>query len=148
MSRASIGRSAGLWALLLCLPLWVSSAAGGHQTTGFPPVASIFAAVSKGLMSGEVASFGQSLAPQVYVSLRTGEHGYFSTNQASVLLEYFLRTRKISNLVFSTISENATIPYATGSATLLYKGNRQLVQVYVAVARTGDQWFITQLNIY
>jgi hypothetical protein len=143
-----MGRSAVLRLLLFCLPVWVSGAAVGQQTGGSHPATAIFSAVSRGLISGEVASFGQSLAPQVYVSLRTGEHGYFSANQASVLLEYFLRTRKIYNLVFSTISENATIPYATGSATLLYKGTRHLVQVYVAVARTGDQWFITQLNIY
>jgi hypothetical protein len=95
-----------------------------------------------------VTLFTPSLATQVYVSLRTGEHGYYSANQATVLLEYFLRTRKISNLGFSTVGENATVPYATGSATLLYRGNRQLVQVYVAVARAGDRWLITQLNIY
>jgi hypothetical protein len=148
MSRTSIGRSAGLGVLLLCCPLWVGAAACGQETAGGHPAASIFAAVSKGLMSGEVTMFGRSLAPQVYVSLRTGEHGTFSTNQASVLLEYFLRTRKITNLVFSTIGENADIPYATGSATLLYKGTRQLVQVYVAVTRIGEQWLITQLNIY
>jgi hypothetical protein len=143
-----MGRSAFLRVLLLCLPLLVGGAAVGQQTGGSHPATAIFSAVSKGLMTGEVTSFGQSLAPQVYVSLRTGEHGYFSANQASVLLEYFLRTRKISNLVFSTIGANATIPYATGSATLLYRGSRQLVQVYVAVARIGDQWLITQLNIY
>ena len=148
MFRTSIRRSAVLRVLLLCLPLWVGTAAGGQQTSASHPASAIFAAVSKGMTSGEATSFGRFLAPQVYVSLRTGEHGYFSTNQASALLEYFLRTRKISNLVFSTIGENATIPYATGSATLLYKGSRQLVQVYVAVARVGDQWLITQLNIY
>lgn len=148
MPRISIGRSAVLRLLLTCLPLWAGGAPIGQQTGGSQPATAIFSAVSTGLMSGEVTSFGRSLAPQVYISLRTGEHGYFSTNQASVLLEYFLRTRKISNLVFSTIGENAAIPYATGSAMLLYRGSRQLVQVYVAVARIGDQWLITQLNIY
>jgi len=115
---------------------------GGH------PAAAIFGNVSRGLTAGDVASFAPFLAAQVYVSLRTGEHGYYSANQASALLEYFLRTRKISGLAFSTVSVNATIPYATGSATLIFRGTRQLVQVYVSAERTGDQWTITQLNIY
>lgn len=120
----------------------------GGATQSSHPAAGVFESVHRGLTTGDVAAFALFLAPQVYISLRTGEHGYFSANQATALLEYFLRTRKVTGLVFSTIGENATIPYATGSATLLYRGNRQIVQVYVAASRTGGQWFITQLNIY
>ena len=136
-------------ARLFCLTVVLAAVAGSAETTPAPhPAAAVFAAVSRGLTGGDAGSITPLLAGQVSMSLRTGEQGYYSASQASVLLAYYLRTRKISNLVFSTIGENAAVPYATGSATLLYRGNRHLVQVYVTVARTANGWSITELNIY
>jgi hypothetical protein len=112
------------------------------------PAAAVFEGVRAGLTGGDVSTITPFLAREITMSLRTGEQGTFSAGQASALLEYFLRTRKISNLTFTTIGEQAAVPYATGRATLLYRGTRHLVQVYVAVGQKEGRWQITQLNIY
>ena len=108
----------------------------------------VFDTVRQGLESGTIESFAGLLGPQVQVNLRGGESGYFSGHQAFYLLENYFRTRRLLNLRFSTIGESDTSPFATGGAEISVKGNREYVQVYVALSRAGDHWVISRLNIY
>ena len=87
-------------------------------------------------------------APEVQVNLRGGENGYFSSHQAYYLLDTYLRSRRLANLSFTTIGESDVNPYATGGANLLYRGNKDYVQVYVALSLTGGRWVISRINIY
>lgn len=108
----------------------------------------LFGTVQRGLASGSAAAFSGNLAPQVYVNLRGGESGYYSANQAHYVLENYFKTRRLVNLKFSTIGESEANPYATGSATFVERGTRNLAQVYVSLTRSGERWIITQINIY
>ena len=108
----------------------------------------IFEDVQSAISSGNVALLSRHFAPQVDISLRGGESGTFSSKQAFYVFESFFRTRRFSRLRFSTAGEIDSNPYATGSTELLYKGNRELVQVYVALTNAGEKHLITQLNIY
>lgn len=108
----------------------------------------IFTKVQNGLSSGDIRSFADHMAPQVYVNLRGGESGYYSANQAYYVLESYLKSRKLVNLSFSTIGESDARPFATGSAGFVSRGIRELAQVYVSLTQSGDRWTITQINIY
>lgn len=108
----------------------------------------VFTEVQRGLVSGSVKSFSHYFGSQVNVNLRGGESGYYSANQTFYLLESYLKTRKVSNLTFSTVEDSAATPFATGSATLSYRGSRDLAQVYIALKPSGNHWVITQINIY
>lgn len=108
----------------------------------------IFAKVQGGLNSGDVRTFADHMAPEVYVNLRGGESGYYSANQAYYVLESYLKSRRLVNLSFSTIGESDARPYATGSAGFMSRGSRELAQVYVSLTQSGDRWTITQINIY
>lgn len=108
----------------------------------------VFDRVRDGLASGNYSTFAPHLASQVSMNLRGGESGTYSANQAYYVLENYFRARRILHLEFTTIGESDTNPYATGSAGLNIKGNRELVQVYVSLSRAGDRWVVTQINIY
>jgi len=108
----------------------------------------IFSTVQEGLAAGTVGVFSQHIGQQVFMNLRGGESGYYSANQAYYVLENYLKTRKLANLNFSTIGESGENPYATGSAGFSFRGTREFAQVYVSLARSGDRWIITQINIY
>jgi hypothetical protein len=110
--------------------------------------AEIFKAVADGLNAGTVATIVPHLAPQVYISLRAGEQGYFSPNQSYYLLDFYLRSTRLCNLKFTTTAVSATTPFATGSATIMRRGKREQVQVYVSLAPAGGGWCIAQLNIH
>jgi hypothetical protein len=88
------------------------------------------------------------MGSQVYINLRGGESGYYSANQAYYVLDSYLKSRKLVNINFSTIGESNTRPYATGSAALVVRGNREIAQVYVSLSQVGEKWIITQINIY
>ena len=108
----------------------------------------VFSHVQQGLASGSVGSFSQHMSSQVYVNLRGGESGYYSASQAYYLLENYFKTRKLVNFNFTTIGESDSNPYATGSAGFNFKGSREYAQVYVSLSFVGDQWVVTQINIY
>jgi hypothetical protein len=108
----------------------------------------IFASVQEGLAAGAVGVFSQHIGQQVFMNLRGGGSGYYSANQAYYVLQNYLKTRRLANLNFSTIGESEANPYATGSAGLSFRGTREFAQVYVSLARSGDRWVITQINIY
>jgi hypothetical protein len=104
--------------------------------------------VQAGVSTGKIASFSQNLAPQVSLNLRGGESGSYSANQAYYVLENYFKTRKLGNFSFTTVGESESNPYATGSASYNFKGSRERVQVYVSLSLAGEQWVITQINIY
>lgn len=108
----------------------------------------LFAVIEKSLNNGNVSALTPYLAPQVQVNIRGGESGYYSATQTYYLLENYFRSRKVLGFEFSTIGESDSNPYATGGANLNFKGTRELAQVYVSLARSGQQWRITQINIY
>ncbi len=109
---------------------------------------SIFSNVQKGFSSGSIGLLSRHLGPQVYVNLRGGESGYYSGNQASIVLENYVRSQKIVSFTFTTIGESESNPYATGSAGFNVRGSREYAQVYVSLSLVGNRWVISQINIY
>jgi len=140
--------------LARCLLLLPMIAAGAGKFTsltdqsGKEAIRAVFADVQQGITEGNVSLFSPHFHSQVRVTLRGGESGLYSANQAYYLIENFLRVRKPLTFTFTTYGESANTPYATGSAGYTYHGTRQHVQVYVALAGTGEHWVITHINIY
>ena len=116
--------------------------------SGKAEIRAVFSDVQQGITSANVSLFSTHFHSQVRVTLRGGESGLYSANQAYYLLEYFLRARRPLTFTFTTYGESGTTPYATGSAGYTYRGTRQHVQVYVALASMSEHWVITHINIY
>jgi len=108
----------------------------------------LFDVIETSLNNGNISSLTPHMAPQVHINVRGGESGYYSASQAYYLLENYFRSRKVLGFEFSTIGESDSNPYATGGASLNFKGSREYVQIYVSLRRSGRQWLITQINIY
>ena len=104
--------------------------------------------IHHGILSGDVQLFSEHFAHQLYITLRGKEGGYFSSNQALCILQNYFSGRRTLNFRFTTVSTTGSNPYATGGGTFLVKGNPEILQVYVALAGTGDGWVITQFNVY
>jgi hypothetical protein len=104
--------------------------------------------VERGIASGSVAAFAGHFPQQVSINLRGEGEGTYSSNQAYYLLDQFFRLRRFTGCRMSTVGESGGTPFATGSATFTLKGARQNAQVYLSLARSGDRWVISQINIY
>jgi hypothetical protein len=115
---------------------------------GMQEAHAIFSEVERGISEANVSLFSHSFNSQVHITLRDGESGLYSANQAYYLLQNYFRARKPLKCVFSTFGDSDTNPYATGSASFNIRGSREYVQVYVALALSGDRWVISHINIY
>jgi hypothetical protein len=108
----------------------------------------IFAAVAEGLSAADISRFSSRFSTQVHLTLRGGESGLFSANQAYTLLQAYVKERSTSQCSLSGGGENDATTYATGGILLTLRGRREKAQVYVALARSHDRWVITHLTIY
>ena len=109
---------------------------------------SVFQDIQRGVTASDVNLFSKHFAKQVYVDLPGDEGGYFSENQLFYILQNFFASRLTRQFKFSTIDETDTGPYATGSGNFMYRGHRDILQIYVALSRLDDRWVITQFNVY
>ncbi len=108
----------------------------------------VFSLVQKGIQNEDVEAFSGCYASQVNVNLRELESGYYSANQARYVLKNFFGARRVINFKLSTVVEDETSPYATGAGSFVYRGKREVLQVYIGLARTAHQWMISQFNVY
>jgi len=108
----------------------------------------IFADVQRGIATGNISLFSPHFHSQVHITLRGGDSGLYSANQAYYLLQNYFHERRPVSFVFTTYGDADSTPYATGSAAFNSRGTRQHIQIYVALAASGDRWVITHINIY
>jgi hypothetical protein len=108
----------------------------------------VFEETQQGFETGSIAPFAPHFGTQIQLSLKDGDNGYYSSNQAYYLLENYFKTRKVISFEFSSVGETETTPFATGTAVFSTKGMRETVQVYVALQKSDGRWVITEINIY
>ncbi len=98
--------------------------------------------------SSDIQLISKYFLRPVFISLRGAESGYFSANQASLLLHSFFESRRVVRFTFTTISETEE-PFATGGGVMIEdKGSRQSFQIYVALLKVDNRWVISQFNVY
>jgi hypothetical protein len=108
----------------------------------------LFKIIEGGVVEGKVDKFSSHFDRQIFVNITKGESGYFSSGQATSLLQHYFGTRKVVSFEFSRLSEKGLTPYATGRLVCIYKGSLESAQVYVSCSWQTTEWVIGQFNIY
>jgi hypothetical protein len=134
--------------ILIYLFIFLSNVFAQNPTGDKIHCREIFTAVEVGVDNGVAEAFSAFFAKQVYVSVRSGESGLYSSNQAYYILKNYLSTRKPLGFTFTTYGTTDNTPFATGRASFRYKGTREFVQVFVSLSRVEDDWVIDKINIY
>ena len=111
-------------------------------------VVELFKLIEKEIRNNSINGFRSSLGNTVYVTVLTSESDYFSKNQAEAILSNFFSQRKYVSFSFSRISDQTTVPYATGRYVYAARGNQETCQIYVSLSLQESRWVITQFNIY
>lgn len=100
-----------------------------------------------GLNDGSVSNVSRYFSNQVYLSLKTGERGYYSNNQAYYLLDKFFKIYEpISFQTTAKMIESAN-PYLAGKLFCRFKGSIDTFQFYMSLNWNGFRWEITQISI-
>jgi hypothetical protein len=113
-----------------------------------PQASLIFDDIQAAVKSGDLNPLSPDLARQVYLNLPGVEGGFFSENQALYILKDYFKSRRVLSFRLSTVSTVEGTPYATGGGTYLQRGVQELLQVYVALKKSGDRWVIAQFSVY
>lgn len=108
----------------------------------------ILVEIQAGIAKGDASLFADHLGPQVYMSLKGSEGGYYSANQALYVLQSFLSLHRPISFSFSTQGEIEDSPFATGRGFFTVKGLRESAQVYVSLTRSAGRWVVAEFNIY
>jgi hypothetical protein len=108
----------------------------------------ILAEIQVGIGQGDASLFADHLGPQVYMSLKGSEAGYYSANQALYVLQGFFSVHRPISFTFSTQGEVEDSPFATGRGLFTAKGLRESAQVYVSLTRSEGRWVVAEFNIY
>ncbi|MBI5472910.1 MAG: DUF4783 domain-containing protein [Ignavibacteriae bacterium] len=136
------------FALLCSIVLVLPFASASSQTERQRDFRNVFEEIQQGFETATVSLFSSYFATQVQVNLKGEESGYFSSNHAYYILEKYLKARKVVSFEFTSVSEEAAVPYATGSAVFNHKGGRENAQVYVSLVQSEGRWQIAEINIY
>jgi len=99
------------------------------------------------LSSGNIRFLESRLGHKVYLNLFTGINGYYSSEQAYLILESFFST--YTPISFSYSSRNFSIrnPYGFGPFTYERRGRRGNAEMFVSLALVNDRWVINQITI-
>lgn len=106
----------------------------------------VFDKIIDGINKGSVLEFSEYLSSQVYISLNTGEKGYYSKNQIVYILQNYFNIYKPSNFRITSRLFNSTNPYFAGKFTYSQRGKIGNVQVYIGLSLVDNRWEITQLT--
>ena len=104
--------------------------------------------IQEGIAKGNPGLFGKYLGPQVYISLKGSEGGYYSANQALYVIQNFFSLHQPVSFSFTTQGENEETPFATGRGYFSVRGLRESAQVYVSLTRHEGQWVVAEFNVY
>jgi hypothetical protein len=109
-------------------------------------VSSVFSRFETGIKNGNVEDFFSDLDSEIYLSIKKGVSGYFSSNQSYYLLSDYLR--EYSPLSFNLYRKETEgdYPYAFGSYYYKKKGVRGNSKVFISLKKTESSWKISQIT--
>jgi hypothetical protein len=107
----------------------------------------VFGDVHGGMLENAVEGFSAHFSPHVFIQLPGSEGGIFSARQAFFVLDHFLKDHNVIAATLTPSERSGLNPYASGNATIVARGTRQEVRLYVVLAWDGERWTITHFSI-
>ena len=99
------------------------------------------------ISSGKVTFLRPHLGQKVYLNLFTGINGYYSSEQAYLILESLFSTHKPISFSFSSRNFSIRNPYGFGPVTFERRGKRETAELFISLAMVNDAWVISQITI-
>jgi len=99
------------------------------------------------LSSGNIRYLRARLGGKVYLNLFTGINGYYSAEQAYLILESFFSTYTPISFSFSSRNFSIRNPYGFGPLTYERRGRRGSAEIFISLAQVGNRWVINQITV-
>lgn len=85
---------------------------------------------------------------QVYLNIVSGENGYYSSNQAELLLANFMEFYTVDTLKFVKSNKYNSYAYANGIYTYFIGTRRFDLKMTISLKYNYTKWIVDQIKIY
>jgi len=103
--------------------------------------------IARSISKSDIGGLRNYFLSKVFLNLPTGEHGYFSSEQAYYILKNFFSSYSPLSFTFSSSNVNPRNAYGVGPYRYVRRGQRGSVQVFVSLVEVKNDWKINQLTI-
>lgn len=106
----------------------------------------IFARFESGIKNANVEEFFADLDSEIYLSIRKGVSGYFSSNQSYYLINDYLREYNPISFNIYRKENSGDFPFGYGSFFYKRKGVRGNSKVFISLRKSESGWKISQIT--
>lgn len=107
-----------------------------------------FKDVAEGFNAQNISYINIYFDSQVYLNIISSDKGYYSSNQAELILTDFMDYFRIVNFVYKRSHRKNSYAFATGKYKY-NRGNGTLdLDVSVSLKYKDEKWYIDQISIY
>lgn len=107
----------------------------------------LFKNIENGINSSNIDIFSASFSEKTYISLISGNSGYYSPGQSYYVLRDFLNSNKPFSFKLISMVSHSSSPFASGVLRYSVRGIRKQAMVFISLRYAGDHWRIAQITI-
>lgn len=107
----------------------------------------LFIKIEEGLNTGAVDKFSKYFSGKNYISLTSGNSGYYSSNQSYYVIKDFLSVYQPISFKLTNTVLDSNNPFASGILKYNNKGIRGTATVFISLQYADNQWRISQITI-
>ncbi len=139
-----------LFGVVSMMPLRSQMAFGQEQSRHSDPdrpARKLLLGSKDAISSGNIRYLRPHLGQKVYLNLFTGINGYYSGEQAFLILESLFSTYMPISFSFSSRNFSIRNPYGFGPLTYERRGKRETAEMFLSLANVRGEWVINQITI-
>ena len=106
-----------------------------------------FKDIGYGFMSNNINFINLYFDSQVYLNIISNEKGYYSPNQAEILLQEFMEYFTIESIKYQRSSKFNTYAFVNGVYTYTKGSGKRDLGLTISLKYNNGKWFIDQITI-
>ncbi len=104
--------------------------------------------IEDAIQQRDVQLLARSFSSKVYITLFTGENGWYSAEQSYFILRNFFSTHTPLSLSLTPSGAASGTPYGVGTLLYMSRGRRSSAQIFVSLVRTDSGDFrLNQITV-
>ena len=107
----------------------------------------IFYRIEEGISGRAVDKFSNYFSNKNFLSLSSGNSGYYSSNQSFYVIKDYLSIYQPLTFKLDNIVTDSSTPFASGIFKYSSKGIRGTATVFISLQFEENQWRISQITI-
>ncbi|MBS1517111.1 MAG: DUF4783 domain-containing protein [Bacteroidetes bacterium] len=106
-----------------------------------------FRDIGNGFSNKNINYINQYFDEQVYLNIISTDRGYYSPNQAEIILTEFMDYFRISEFKYITSKRYNSYAFVNGKYTYRLGNGKRNLDVTISLKYFHDKWFVDQINI-